>query len=106
MTLPHRLPNPPATRYNVSVTAQEKPIRLTSHARLQCLERGASEDEVILAVREGTREPAKLGRMICRFNFTFARTWQDNWYAVKQVAPVISEEAEETVVVTVYTFYF
>lgn len=55
---------------------------------------------------EGTREPAKYGRTMCRLNFTFDRTWQGNWYAVKQVAPVIKEETEEIVVVTVYTFYF
>ena len=83
-----------------------KPIRLTEHARLQCAERGANEREVIQAVREGVHEPAKLGRRLCRFNFAFSRRWQDNWYAVKQVAPVIKEETEEIVVVTVYTFYF
>lgn len=27
-------------------------------------------------------------------------------YAIKQVAPVISEEPEEIIVVTVYTFFF
>lgn len=83
-----------------------KPVRLTGHARQQCAERGAAEEEVIRAVREGTREPAKHGRLLCRFNLTFRQTWQSTWYAVKQVAPVIVEEADETVVVTVYTFYF
>ena len=83
-----------------------KAIRLTHHARLQCAERGAAEDEVVQAVRKGTREPVKLERELCRFNFAFNRTWQGNWYAVKQVAPVIKEDAEEIVVVTVYTFYF
>ena len=83
-----------------------KPIRLTSHARLQCAERGATEEEVVQAVREGLAESAKLGRTLCRFNFAFDRSWQGSWYAVKQVAPVIKEEAEEIVVVTVYTFYF
>ena len=85
---------------------QMKPVRLTIHAREQCAERGATEDEVIQAVGEGTREPAKYGRTLCRINFTIGRNWQENWYAVKQVAPVIKEEAEEIVVVTVYTFYF
>jgi hypothetical protein len=87
-------------------SAVVKLIRLTEHARLQCAERGANHDEVVLAVREGTREPAKRGRELCRFNVPFNRTWQGNWYAVKQVAPVIIEQAEEIVVVTVYTFYF
>jgi hypothetical protein len=83
-----------------------KRIRLTEHARLQCAERGATEAEVLQAVREGIQEPAKQDRISCRFNFPFNRTWQGNWYAVKQVAPVIKEESEEIVVITVYTFYF
>lgn len=83
-----------------------KRVRLTGHARLQCAERGATAEEVVQAVREGMREPSKRGRLLCRFNFPFGRTWQGTWYAVKQVAPVIAEEADETVVVTVYTFYF
>ena len=83
-----------------------KPIRLTKHAREQCLERGVAENEVIEAIRNGTREPAKLGRELCRFNFGFAKKWQGTFYAIKQVAPVIKEEANEIVVITVYSFYF
>jgi len=86
--------------------APVKPVRLTRHARLQSAERGAAESEVLQAVKQGVREPVKWGRTLCRFNFPFNRTWQGNWYAVKQVAAVISEEAEEIVVITVYTFYF
>ena len=41
-----------------------------------------------------------------RLNTDFAAEWQDRYYAVKQVAPIIVEEDGETVVVTVYTFYF
>jgi len=83
-----------------------KPVRLTNHARLQCSERGASEAEVIKAVREGVREPAKAGRLLCRYNLPFDGLWQGNYYSVKQVAPVVKEEPDETVVITVYTFYF
>ena len=43
---------------------------------------------------------------MCRHNFTFNRTWQGKHCAIKQVAPVVKEEANETVVITVYTFYF
>jgi hypothetical protein len=81
-------------------------IRLSQHAREQCEERGASEEEVFRAVREGLREPARSGRILCRLNTDFAAQWQDKYYAVKQVAPIIVEEGGETVVVTVYTFYF
>ena len=83
-----------------------KPIRLTRHAREQAEERGATETEVKEAIRKGSREPAKHGRELCRFNFPFGKRWQNNPYAIKQVAPVIKDEAREIVVVTVYTFYF
>ena len=83
-----------------------KPIRLTKHACEQCVERGATEAEVIGAIRDGEREPAKHGREFCRFNFPFGKKWQGKFYAIKQVASVIKEEANEIVVITVYTFYF
>ena len=83
-----------------------KPIRLTRHAQEQCLERGATEDEVQEAVRKGTREIAKLDRLMCRYNFHYGREWQGNEYSIKQVAPVIVENRDEIVVITVYTFYF
>jgi hypothetical protein len=83
-----------------------KPIRLTKHAREQCAERGATEAEVVEAIRNGAREPAKNGREMFRFNFSFGRQWNNNHYAIKQVAPVVKDEANEIVVITVYTFYF
>ncbi len=83
-----------------------RPIRLTSHALEQCAERGATEREVIEAVRRGRREPAKLGRLMCRYNFRYGRQWQGSVYSIKQVAPVIVEKRNEIVVITVYTFYF
>ncbi len=83
-----------------------KRIRLTTHAQLQCSERGATEEEVVQAIREGTREPAKKGRFLCRYNFPFNRMWQRTSYPVKQVAPIICEEPDEIVVITVYTYYF
>lgn len=83
-----------------------KPVRLTKHAQEQCVERGATETDVRHAIEHGTREAAKQGREMCRFNFAFGQTWQGNTYAIKQVAPVIKEESQEIVVITVYTFYF
>jgi hypothetical protein len=38
--------------------------------------------------------------------FTFNRFWQGKNYLIKQVAPVIMDEANEIVFITVYTFYF
>ncbi len=83
-----------------------KPIRLSKPALEQCTERGTNEDEVREAVRIGVREPAKRGRLLCRANFQYNALWQGRFYRIKQVAPVIVEEQNEIVVVTVYTFYF
>ena len=41
-----------------------------------------------------------------RLNLEFKREWDGKYYSVQQVAPVVSEEPERFVVVTVYTFYF
>lgn len=83
-----------------------KPIRLTKHAQEQCIERGTNATEISQAIREGTKEAAKKGRWRYRYNLEYNATWQNRDYAIKQVAPVIVEEADEIVVVTVYTFYF
>jgi hypothetical protein len=83
-----------------------KPIRLTAHAAAQCQERGARVDEVKRAIRAGEAEPAKRGREIRRYNFSYGKSWQGKHYAIKQVAPVIKEEEDEIVVITVYTFFF
>jgi len=83
-----------------------KKIRLTPHAREQCEERGATEEEVVEAIHSGIREPAKHNRWLCRLNFQYNGIWHGEHYPIKQVAPVIVEEADEIVVVTVYTFYF
>lgn len=82
-----------------------KPIRLTKHALDQSNARGTDEAEVRQAVEHGSREPAKKGRELCRFDFPYGRSWQGNIYPIKQVAPVIKEEADEIVVTTVYKFY-
>jgi hypothetical protein len=83
-----------------------KRVRLSKHAQEQALERGTTRSEVEEAIRKGSREPATHGREMCRYNFLFNHKWQGKHYAVKQVAPIIKEESNEIVVITVYTFYF
>lgn len=83
-----------------------KPIRFTRHAREQAKERGAEESEVLDAIRYGIREPARMGRELCKYNLPFNQKWSGNVYTIKQVAPVIREEADKIIVITVYTFYF
>jgi hypothetical protein len=43
---------------------------------------------------------------MCRLNLQYEVKWQDKYYAIKQVAPVVVEEQNEIVVITVYVFYF
>lgn len=81
-------------------------ITLTKHAIEQCVERGTNESEINEAIARGIKEPAKRGRTLYRANLQFNGTWQGRSYRIKQVAPVIIEEGEEIVVITVYTFYF
>ncbi|OIP02246.1 MAG: hypothetical protein AUJ96_16510 [Armatimonadetes bacterium CG2_30_66_41] len=69
-------------------------------------DRGASEEEVRAAVRTGNEEPARKGRSRFRKSFCFNAQWRGRHYAVKQVAPVVAEERDRLVVVTVYTYYF
>jgi len=83
-----------------------KPVRLTTHALQQLGDRRATEDEERNAIEHGVREPAKRGRFMYRLNFQYNAEWQGNFYAIKQVAPVVAEAQNEMVVVTVYTFYF
>ena len=41
-----------------------------------------------------------------RLNREFRGEWGGKYYAVQQVVPVVAEEPDRTVVVTVYSFYF
>ena len=83
-----------------------KPIFLSQHAQDQMWKRGAMQVEVELAIREGEQRDAKKGRVAFRKNFTFQSTWKGTYYEAKQVMPIVAEEADRWVVVTVYVFYF
>ena len=80
-------------------------VRLHSHAKERAAERGATEAEVIAAVRKGERFPAKYGRTGFRRNFTFDAEWQDRSYRTKQVEAFAVEE-DEWLVITVVVRYF
>ena len=84
----------------------DKPIIFSKHSKLQMAERGASETEVIKAIKIGEEVPAKLGRKAFRKNFQYNNHWNDKFYRIKQVMPVIIEEVDAITVITVYTFYF
>jgi hypothetical protein len=82
-----------------------KPIRLSAHASSYITKRGFTVAEVEETIRNGKWEPAELGRMECRKTFAFSREWNERVYATKEVRPIFVEEADEIVVVTVYTYY-
>jgi hypothetical protein len=83
-----------------------KNIEISPHAHQQMDERGAHETEVIAAVQKGEGEPAQKGRVMYRKNFPFEGQWRGRRYRIKQVAPVVAEEGDKLVVVTVYVFYY
>ncbi len=83
-----------------------KPIRTSGHARDNMLFRGASEEEVVEAIRTENWEAAEKGRQQCRRNYVYNCEWHGKIYATKQVRPIFVEEVEEIVVVTVYVYYF
>ena len=70
------------------------------------LGRGAAGWKVQEAIRAGSLEPARKGRAMFRKNFAFNGQWRGKHYAVKQVAPVVMEEPDKLVVVTVYVYCF
>ena len=82
-----------------------KPIRLSRHAYDQLLFRGATADEVETTIRTSQWRQAESGRIECRRDFTFERTWNGVFYHTKQVRPIFVDEPAEIVVVTVYVYY-
>ncbi len=83
-----------------------KKIVFSQHALDQLHDRGATKEEVKLAIQDGEKVPAKKGRSAFRKNFRFDSKWKDKHYEIKQVMPIVVQQAEETIVVTVYVFYF
>lgn len=83
-----------------------KPVVFTFHARERMRERGTREEDVLIALRLGLREPARRGLVQYRFNVEFSREWDGRYYGVQQIVPVVDEGPHRVVVVTVYTFYF
>ena len=82
------------------------PIEISPHARQQMQERGIEQAEIITTIREGQVEPARKSRVMYRKNFQFDDVWRGRRYRIKQVAPVVAEQSDRLVVVTVYAFYF
>jgi hypothetical protein len=48
----------------------DKRILFSNHAKIKMADRGAFEDEVIKAIKEGSSEPSRKGRLLFRKNFS------------------------------------
>jgi len=83
-----------------------KPIRLSAHAASYANRRGFTAEQVERAIREAPWQEAERGRTECRLDVPFDATWNGKPCATKQVRPIFVEEANEIIVVTVYTYYF
>jgi hypothetical protein len=89
-----------------AIMSEGKPVVFTGHAVQRMKERGATENSVLEAIRIGEREPAQRGCSLYRLNLEFKREWDGRYYGVQQVAPIVKEETDRILVITVYTFYF
>lgn len=69
-------------------------------------ERGVTENEVRVTIRQGEEEPARKGRFMYTKNFGFKGAWRGKEYNIKQVVSVVAKEIDKLVVVTVYAYYF
>lgn len=81
-------------------------IEFSPHAREKMLDRGTSESQVEAAILTGNPEPARNSRLMFRKNFAFNSQWRGKYYAVKQVAPIVAQQPDRFIVVTVFVFYF
>ncbi|TET08854.1 DUF4258 domain-containing protein [Candidatus Aerophobetes bacterium] len=81
-------------------------LTYSNHALGQMKERGASKHEVEQAILKGEKVPAKKGRHAYRLNFQYNNRWAGKYYSMKQVMPIVKEEENKFVIVTVYVFYF
>ena len=83
-----------------------KSIVFSTHALEQMADRGASQSEVEIAINEGEEVPAKQGRRAFRKNFPYNSTWKGRYYEFRQVVPIVAEEPDIRVVITVYDILF
>ena len=73
-----------------------KPNYFSNHAKSQMILRGATEEEVEIAVRAGKREPAKLGKLKPRQSFAFNSCSPINqkFYKYKIVEGIFNNEVQ------------
>ncbi len=80
-------------------------VSIHPHAAQRLLERGATEEEVVLTVQTGEQFPAKYGRAGFRRNFVYNGTWRGRFYATKQVEAIAVPEAGWLVITVLVKFF-
>ena len=81
-------------------------VNLHPHARNRLAERGASEEEVILAVEAGERFEAKFDRVGFRRNVPYKKRWRGRRYKTKQIEAYAVRQYDGWLVISVVTRYF
>jgi len=81
-------------------------VRLHPHAKERLSERGATEEEIIIAIETGETLPAKFGRTGFRRNFAFGELWKGKVYATKQVEVYAAKEDDDWLAITFVTRFF
>jgi hypothetical protein len=82
-----------------------KPVRLSAHAKLRLPQRGASEEEVLQALRDGDWQPMADGKIETRLEFAGSVEWNGLTYRSRVVRPIFVELGSEIVVVTVFVYF-
>ena len=82
-------------------------VHFHPHAQKRMEERGATEKEVEITLKQGERFLAKFGRTGFRHNFSFEGKRRGKYYYTKQVeAYAVQEDSVDWLVITVITRYF
>ena len=81
-------------------------VRFHRHAAERLAERGATEEEVILAVEAGEQFEAKFGRTGFRRNVPYNQQWRGKCYETKQVEVFAIHRYDGWLVISVVTRYF
>jgi hypothetical protein len=90
----------------VTIASGDKPVRLSGHASGYSQRRGFTESEVVETIRTSVWLPARSNRLEAAKDYPFDREWNGRYYATKRIRAIFVEEADEIVVVTVYTYFF
>jgi len=80
-------------------------IRFSEHALTRIEQRGATQEEVVAAIEHGQLAVSREGRVAFQRNFPYHAWWKGKFYETKQVKPIVAEQGNDLIVVTVYVFY-